>query len=126
MSSQKKLTGAGLAPLAANGIVGDYDAGPAPFTGAVALGTTQATAYPIGAVRTRFGVVAASTGAVLPTGSPGDEYTITNFGANALAVYPPLGGSLNNGTANAAVNVAANGTTLYVCMDNAGLAWVTK
>lgn len=126
MSSLKKLTGSGLAPLAAQGIVGDFDAGPAPFTGIVATGTTQATAYPLGAVRSRFGTVAASTGAVLPAAAPGDEFTVTNFGANALAVYPPLGGSLNNGAANTAVNVAANGTTIYVCMDVAGLAWVTK
>lgn len=126
MSSLKKLTGAGLAPLAATGIVGDFDAGPAPFTGITATGATQATAYPIGAVRSRFGVVAASTGAVLPTGAPGDEYTVANFGANSLTVYPPLGGTINGGATNAGVAVAAAANVLLICMDVAGLQWVSK
>ena len=126
MAQQKKLTGSGLVAAAAIAIVGDTDLGPAPFTGATATGATQGTAYVLGAVNTKFGTVAAGTGAILPTGAPGDEFWVTNFGANALAVYPPVGGALNNGGANASVNVAANGTTIFKCMDNLGLGWVTK
>ena len=126
MAQQKKLTGSGLVAAAAIAIVGDYDCGPSPFTGATATGATQATAYVLSAVRTKFGTVAAGTGALLPVGAPGDELTVTNFGANALAVYPQVGGAINNGGVNASVNVAANGTTIFVCMDNAGLGWVSK
>lgn len=126
MSSLKKLTGSGLAAAAAIGIVGDFDAGPAPFTGATATGATQGTAYPLAAVRTRFGTVAASTGALLPTEAPGAEYTVTNFGANSLTVYPPVGGSVDNGATNSGVAVAANATKLFICMDSAGLGWVSK
>lgn len=126
MAQQKKLTGSGLVAAAAIAIIGDTDFGPAPFTGATATGATQLTAYPIGAVNTKFGTVAAGTGAILPPAAPGDEVWVTNFGANALAVYPQLGGTINNGGANASVNVAANGTTVFKCMDNLGLGWVTK
>jgi hypothetical protein len=129
MAQQKKLTGSSLVPAAAVAIVGDFDVGPAPFTGATATGATQGTAYQITAVNTRFGTVAAGTGAILPPASvtsPGDEVVITNFGANALALYPQVGGAINNGATNASVNIAANGTTIFKCMDNAGLGWVSK
>jgi hypothetical protein len=126
MSQQKKLTGSSAPPALAVAIVGDFDAGPAPFTGATATGATQAAAYPLSAVRTRFGTVAASTGALLPAGAPGDELTVTNFGANSLTVYPPVGGAIDNGAANAGVAVAANASKLFICMDNAGLGYVSK
>lgn len=125
MTALRKLTGSGMAPLAATQINGDVDTGVA-NAGAVALGSTQGTAYQISACTTRFGTVAASTGAVLPIGAPSDDYAIANFGANTLNVYPPLGGSINNGTANAAITIAANGAAFLVCMDGAGLNWVSK
>ena len=129
MAQQKKLTGASLPPLAANSIVGDIDLGPAPFTGAVAAGTTQLTAYQISAVNTKFGTVAASSGAILPppnVTSPGDEIWVSNFGANALTLYPAVGGTIDNGAANASVSIAANATKIFKCVDNAGLGWVSK
>lgn len=126
MSQRQKLTGSAAPPALAIAICGDFDCGPAPFTGATATGTTQAGAYLLSAVRTRFGTVAASSGALLPTGASGDELTVTNFGGNSLAVYPPVGGAIDNGSANASVAVAANATKLFICMDSAGLGWVSK
>lgn len=125
MTSLKKLTGSGLAPLQAMNINNDFDAGAA-NAGAVALGTTQGTAYIVSANTTRFGTVAASTGAVLPAAAPSDDYLIANFGANSLTVYPPLGGSINNGTLNAGVALAANASAYYICVDGAGLNYVSK
>lgn len=126
MASLKKLTGSGLAPAAAVAIVGDFDFGPSPFTGATATGATQTTAYPLGAVRTKFGVVAAGTGALLPTGAPGDSYMVINYGANSLTVYPPVGGAINGGSVNAGVAVAAAATTNFTCVDPTGLNWIGK
>lgn len=120
MTALKKLTGSGMAPLAATQINGDID------LGVTATGTTQADAYILRACNTRFDTVAASTGAVLPIGAPSDDYAVTNFGANTLNVYPPLGGKINNGAANAAVTIAANGMAYFLCVDGAGLNWVSK
>lgn len=125
MTALRKLMGAGLAPLAATNINGDVDTGAA-NAGAIATGTTQATAYVLAACVTRFGTVAASTGALLPPAAPGDDYIVANFGANTLTVYPPLGGSIDNGSANAGVTVAANATKWFTCVDGAGLNYVSK
>ncbi len=125
MTALRKLTGSGLAPLQALNINNDFDGGAA-NAGAVATGSTQATAYPLSACLTRFGTVAASTGAVLPAAAPADDYIVINFGVNSLTVYPPLGGSMNNGTVNAGVALAANGSAFCVCVDGAGLNYVSK
>lgn len=125
MTALKKLTGSGNAPLAATQINGDADLGIA-NAGAIATGSTQSTAYTITACTTRFGTVAASTGAILPVGAPSDDYFLVNYGANSLTLYPPVGGSLNNGTINAGVAVAANASAFCVCIDGAGLNWSTK
>lgn len=125
MTALKKLTGSGMSPLAATQINGDADTGAA-NAGAVALGSTQGTAYQLTACMTRFGTVAASTGCILPVGAPSDDYAIANFGANTLNVYPPVGGAINNGSVNAAVTIAANGAAFLVCVDGAGLNWVSK
>lgn len=77
--------------------------------GQTALGNNQATAFPLVATLTQFTTTAAGTGCKPSISSDiGDEYEVINFGANNLAVYPPLGGTLNNGGANASVNLAAN------------------
>lgn len=125
MTALKKLTGSGIAGLAANNINGDADFGAA-NAGAVALGNSQGTAYALSACVTRFGTVAASTGAILPVGAGGDDYIVTNFGANTLNIFPPVGGTIDNGSANAAVTIAANGTKWFTCVDAAGLNWVSK
>lgn len=125
MTSLRKLTGSGMSPLAATQINGDVDTGIA-NAGAIALGSTQLTAYPLSACTTRFGTVAASTGAILPVGAPSDDYAVSNFGANSLTVYPPVGGTMNNGSVNAGVAVAANASAFFICMDGAGLNWVSK
>lgn len=91
--------------------------------GLTALGATQATAYPITADITQFTTVAASTGAVLPASpTPGEDYVVSNFGANALSLYPGLGGKANNGSANAAVSIPA-GKTAHAYFGGAVGGW---
>ena len=71
-----------------------------------AAGNSQATALALPADINRFTTVAASTGTILPAMNPGDYVEIFNGGANALAVYPPVGGAINAIAANSPYNVA--------------------
>lgn len=102
---QTILMGASFPALQARALCEAFDRDLA----ATATGNSQATAYAIKGTVTQFTTTAANTGCVVPIGADvGDEFEIINFGASTLAVYPPLGGTLNNGAANAAVNVLAN------------------
>jgi hypothetical protein len=71
-----------------------------------ATGSTQGTALALPADVNRFTTVAASTGTILPPMNPGDEVIIYNGGANALSVYPPVGGAINAIAANSPYSVA--------------------
>ena len=76
-----------------------------------ALGSTQGTAYaiPPGQDCSVFGTVAAGTGAMLPGAGVGlgEDYEVVNHGANALLVYPVVGGQIGTLGANAGYSVAA-------------------
>lgn len=85
------------------------------------VGTTQATALKIGSDHTQFTTVAASSGAVLPAPNAGEWRSVFNGGANALTVYPNVGGTINGGSVNAGVSVAAGKGALFIPLD--GLTW---
>jgi len=90
---------------------------PTASTGLTAAGSTQATALALTAEFNQFSTVAASTGATLPAGSePGDEILVINNGANALAVYPTGTGTINTGSASAALSVAAGKAARFTCI----------
>lgn len=80
-----------------------------------ATGSTQATAFAITKAWTIFTTVASNTGTVLPV-VPGGEFTILNLGANTLKVYPPVGGAINGGSANASINVVAGNGVRVKCI----------
>jgi hypothetical protein len=84
-----------------------------PSIGLTAAGSTQATAFTIGNDINQFTTVAAGTGAILPAGNAGDEITVWNGGANALLVYPPVGGQVGAGAVNAGFSVAANKSCVF-------------
>lgn len=87
---------------------------PAVITGLTATGTNQATAFLLtNSADHEFTTVAASTGAILPAGTLPSEISVFNGGASTLAVYPPVGGSINAGTANASVSLAAGSGLTY-------------
>lgn len=88
---------------------------PALQTGLTAVGSSQATAFALtNNTLHEFTTVASSTGAILPVGVTPSEVTIYNSGANALTLYPPLGGSIDVGSANASVSLAAgSGATFW-------------
>lgn len=83
-----------------------------------ATGTVQGNALPITEEMNVFTVVAAGTGAILRSDlGPGDEQDVANYGANALLVYPPVGGIIQAGALNAGFSVAANKVAKFKSRD---------
>lgn len=122
MALQQRLVTAGLSAVQAQAIQGTV------ANTLTATGSTQATALPLGADINNVTTVTASTGVILPAMNPGDEITTHNGGANALALYPPVGASINALGANAAYSIATATPlcftycvtpTLYLCSQSA-------
>lgn len=86
-----------------------------------AAGTTQATAAPIRAGVSMFGTVAAGAGAVFANEGAARK-VVFNGGANALLVYPPVGGAINGAAANAGFSVGAGKGAMFITSD--GVTWV--
>lgn len=130
MPIKTDITSQGFTNVQAQAIAGSI------ATGLTALGSTQATAAVCEGSVNVFSTVAASTGVVLGApipaviGSPvaaqhalsilsaGDSVLIANHGANTLSVYPPVGGKIDNGTANTAVTVAVNTAKRFTFISN--------
>lgn len=100
MAIQQRTTVTGISAVQAAAIAGTV------ANTQTATGSTQATALALPADITRFTTVAASTGTILPAMNPGDYVEIYNGGANALSVYPPVGGAINAIATNSAFSVA--------------------
>lgn len=107
MTTIRNLMGTGSSGQAAQASVGMIS------NSLTAAGNSQGTALALPSDFNIFTTVAASTGTILPTASPGDWYTIVNHGANTLSVYPPTGGAIANGSTNAAFSVGANKTAQF-------------
>jgi hypothetical protein len=116
MTTIRNLMGTGASGPAAQAAVG-Y-----PSTGLTATGTNQATALALPSDFNVFTTVGASTGAILPISNTGDWITVVNHGASTLSVYPPTGGKIANGSANAAFSVAATKTAQFQCIDSTNFA----
>ncbi len=111
MVSISNIMGSGAAGQLARSIVGGVT------SGLTATGTTQADALLISTTNTQYSTVASGTGAILPSvANQGDTYRVFNNGANALLVYPPTGGAINNGATNAGFSVAANKSAQFVML----------
>lgn len=100
MTSQNRLTVAGISAVAADAIQGTV------ANNLTATGSTQATALALPADINRVTTVAASTGVIIPPANSGDGGTVYNGGANALLLYPPVGGTINGLSANAGYSIA--------------------
>lgn len=113
----KDMMGSGLTSQQASSINGNMQ------SGQTATGANQATAFPLQFSGTEFTTVAASTGAILlgvttasgaPTRIvPGDIFAVYNQGANALLVYPPVGGRIGLAAVNAGFSVASGKAALF-------------
>ena len=85
-------------------------------TDLTAIGSTQANAFPLNNnTQNEFTTVGSGTGCILPMAypSPPSQISVFNAGSNALAVYPPLGGTINGGTVNAPYSLAAGTGLTY-------------
>jgi len=103
----------------------NHKAKPAIITGLTATGSIQANAFAlVGNGNHEFTTVASGTGAILPSPALPSEIAIYNAGANALLVYPPVGGTINGGTVNASVSLAAAAAITYWA--SSGLNWYIK
>ena len=95
-----------------------------------AIGANQAGALLVTGDNNVFTTVAAGTGAILPATAtvsqgvqPGDEVQIANLGANPLSVYPPIGGTIQGGAANAAYAVPVGKTAVFTARPG-GTSWI--
>jgi len=85
-------------------------------TATVTAGTTQTQAGAT-ALTGLVNVVTtgnANDGVLLPSACVGTQLVIVNSSANALRVYPPVGGALNGGTVNVHVTLTASKNALVV------------
>jgi hypothetical protein len=93
---------------------------PTPLTLAAA-GTTQATAAPVVNDITTISNNTAANGVILPVPTAGQTfYIIPALVTNAPLVYPPVGGSINFGTANAGVAITARKMAQFIALDTTG------
>ncbi len=89
----------------------------------IGAGTNQATATAITTANTIVSTVAAGTGVVLPSSASvppvntNDRLHVANHGANTLACYPPVGGSLSNNAVNVPALIAPNKCADFYCID---------
>lgn len=97
----KMLAGSGRVALKANG------------SGLSGAGTTQGTATVIANQTNEFTTVAASSGAILPSPEQGEFIYVANAGANALAMYPASGHTINALAANAPFSLAAGKNAVF-------------
>jgi hypothetical protein len=114
MAQVQNLMAYGTPPLLAQAIVGEV------ANNLTAAGTTQGNALKLSAVTNVVTTAAASTGVQLPSTSQGDGIVVANLGANALLVYPVVGGAIQGGAANAGFSVAAGKTATFTARDASG------
>lgn len=102
----------------------DYYAnkGPAPVAVAATGSTTSdAAALTLGCLN----VVSAADGTKgvkLPTGVAGDVVRVySSVATNGLKIYPPTGGDINDGSADAAITIEGKTAAILECVD--GTTW---
>lgn len=75
--------------------------------GLVAAGSTKTDAAPIGSEYNVFETVGSGQGAILSNVASGFKCTVVNMGANALKVYPPVGGRFLRSAVDASFSVTS-------------------
>jgi hypothetical protein len=114
MPTLTNLLGSGNSALTAQASLGIINSSSA----LTATGSNQGTALALPSDFNVFTTVGASTGAILPANGANvnmtDSYIVVNHGASTLSVYPPTGGKIANGSANAAFSVAAGKTAWFL------------
>lgn len=101
MSQSNRMLSAGLSAVQCQAIQGSS------VNNLTATGNSQATALLLPADICKFTTVAASTGAIIPPCNGADSGSVFNGGANALLLFPPVGGKINGLGTNAGYSIAA-------------------
>ena len=118
MTVTKNLLGSGVAGLTADAITGF------PSLAQTATGASQGAL----ALPTDFVVYTTSTlnnGPTLPTtAGTGDSFVVVNNTANSINVWPPTGGAIGTGSANAALAVGAGKSAVFYALGNGNYAAV--
>lgn len=107
---RKKMEGVsgGLARVAAESVLGDVN------SSVIAGGSTQADAVALNASVNVVTEAAAGSGVALNFyADVSDETLVANLGDNAVLVYPPLGGAIQDGAADAGFSVAVGKTAVF-------------
>ncbi len=95
-----------------------------PTSAVTGVGTSQSGAA---ALTGAFNVVTTAVGqtaTLLPTNYPAYTPLIVRVtSATAGLVFPPTGGTINGGSANASLSVAQNKPCVLMCADD-GLSWI--
>lgn len=76
--------------------------------------------YPLVSVTAADG----TKGVILPPSGAGKVIEVYNVANAALKVYPPAGGNLNGGSANAALSVGAKSPGRFICVT--GTLWAAS
>ena len=120
MTTTANLLGSGTPGLTADAITGF------PSLAQTATGASQGSL----ALPSDFVVYTTSTlnnGPTLPaTTSSGDSFVIGNATANSINVWPPTGGSIGSGSANAALAVPAGKTGVFYALGNGSFVAVVS
>ena len=85
---------------------------------------TQAAGTVVGTGINIFATVAASTAAVLPAGTGAAVLYILNNGANALNVFPNVGGNINGLANNAVLTAAVPAGKIAEFITQDGVTWL--
>lgn len=118
MGSIKTIMGAGLSGLAARSVGAGTTA-----TGLTAAGSTNADALQLVADSNLVTTTGSGTGVLLPNAEDRSVVYVGNGGSNALKIYPPASGQLNNQTATTgSITVGAGKGAVCVRLDN--IHWI--
>jgi hypothetical protein len=121
MPTQANLMGSGCPALQAQASVG------MPSIGLTANSAAQ-NGQTLPSDACVYTTVTLNNGPTLPAvtnGYPGlfDSFIVVNHGANAMNVWPPTGGKISTGSANAAVSVPAGKMATFQHIGSGNYAW---
>lgn len=89
-----------------------------------AAGSSVSDAAVVVYQHTRVSGADGTVGVILPAKSAGGSIIITNTANAVLKVYPPTGGAIDGGSANAAISVAAYATKVFLYATSAVIGTV--